>query len=72
MIMESRRGKGMHDTQEGAALLPGHSSTFPCLPQQAQEPERCPHLLQPQDWLGEFVLVAPGQVEHEELPGLLH
>lgn len=61
MIMESGRGKGMHDTQEGAALLPGHSSTFPWLPRQAQEPERFPHLLQPKDLPGEFVpvLVAP-------------
>lgn len=69
MIMESGRGKGMHNTQERAALLPGHSSTFPWLPQQAQEPERFPHLLHHKDSPGEFV---PGQGEHEELPQLLH
>lgn len=38
-----------------------HSSTLPSLPQQAQEPERFPHVLQPKDVLSGFVpvLVAP-------------
>lgn len=60
MIMESGRGKGMHDTQQGAALLPGESCTFPSLPQQAQQPERSPCSCSPRTHLVFVpVLVAP-------------
>lgn len=43
MIMESRRGKGMHDKKERAALLLKQSSKFPLsalASPKTQEPER--------------------------------
>lgn len=60
MIMESGCGKGMHNTQQGAALLPGQSCTVPSLPQQAQQPERFPHSCSPRTHsVFVLVLVAP-------------
>lgn len=56
MIMESRHGKGMHDTQERAALLLDFLHTSPSYLSKPQDSgaKRFSHLLQPKEWAQGF------------------